>query len=492
MVSPPDFEPMNQPDQKLRMTITDSNLTFTPMGRILLSKIIKQENTIWSELLTSKDEGEYQIVEPKPRLDGRDSHQRFIELVWLAINIRVATNDLVMDFEIPCINRISTELKSYIPQTTEFDGTPVWIAHETIVKLFTNRYPEIVLHKLVGGNLPTGVDSYSIESQLVQMLLEPYVLLVVPSPTFGVVTEFMAVIEHADIQTAQLVIADLNVTSATTEIMKDKLVIRTATYGSLMQIFVSLKKDARTMNLNFKSDYSGPLAIKIIKNYLWAPTEVIAEIVSAGFLAPGDFKQDSRISIRSGTAEIVRMAISNGGYQKLLDIFGKTILEAAFKIRMNRKAEITGDRTLLEEVFNWIDDAPDKFTILQRTVSSIVFQGIKDDRPYTDIMGIYFMLKSRFSITMVSELKHAHFKIGIDALEDAAMQTDFGGGRSLPSFTKIGDDWYLTGEKHAANLIFEVLPEAVRQDVQIQEIAEGVFGRRLTQRAYSYIRLLLI
>ncbi len=462
------------------------------MGRIQLSKIIKQENTIWSELLTSKEEGEYLIIEPKPRLDGRDAHQRFIELVWLTMNIRVAANDLTIDFEIPSINRVSAQLKEYIPRSTSIDGTLVWIAHDTIVNLFTNRYPEISLRKLVGGNLPPGVNSYVIESRIVQMLLDPYILLVVPEESFTIVTEFMAVVENVAIQTVQSVIVDLNVVSVTTEILKDKLVIRTATYGSLMQIFTSLKKDARTMNLHFKSDYSGPLAIKIIKNYLWSPVEVVSEIVSSGFLAPGDFKQDSKIVIRSGTTEIVRMAISNGGYQKLLAIFGKIILAAEFKIRIGHKAEITGDRNLLEDAFNWIDDAPDKFVILQRTVSSIVFQGIKNDRGYTDIMGIYFMLKSRFSISVVSELKHAHTKTGIDALEDISMQTDFGGGRSMVSLTKIGDDWYLTGEKNVANLIFEVLPEAVRQDVQIQEIAEGVFGRHLTPRAYSYIKLLLI
>lgn len=481
-------------ESKLRLILTDTTLTFTPMGRIQLQSLIKQNPSLWSELLISKHQGEYDVIEPKPRLDGRDAHQRFLELLWLTISIRVASDDIGFSFEKPSLTIEKSLLKHYIPRYSKIMGSPVWIGPNSVMKMFSDRYPEIRMINIPHRDLPSDVSVYAIDNCILKELLRPYTLVTDPQPTFTVINPFLARIDNVDLKS----VVDRNDeenSGISIDEMGDGLMIRAENYSLMIQFYIKLKLSPDGIgNILFVSDYEGSLTVKIIKNSLWAPVDVLSTLKDSGILDNAESKELIRVG--SGSNEVRRVAINNVTFSKLIGLFGKNFVKGLFKVRLDQKIEIVGETDLLNTVFKIIDDDAEtegesKYSVVQKTVSTTVIQGIRKKRPYVDLLSLYFKIKLKFSIELRSELDLKEFKTGIDAFEEISRMTDFSGGRPTPMITKIDGELYLTGEREAAFVIFNALPDPVKEDITLQEISPEIFGRQLSRRAYSYIQLLL-
>jgi hypothetical protein len=135
------------------------------------------------------------------------------------------------------------------------------------------------------------------------------------------------------------------------------------------------------------------------------------------------------------------------------------------------------------------------FNIVQRTLTALVFEAIGLD-PYLNIMKVYFLVKYFKGTVLVSEFNPQKPTLGADALEEIARNTEFGGGKApvriaLIERVKGKPEPFLIGDARAVDAITSTLPEAVRQDIVLQEISPNVLGRRIGSKAYVYLTFML-
>jgi len=473
------------------MTITDETLTYTPLGLIQFETIINIPE--WSQLMTHKIIGEDVIIEPNSKMDGRTAISRFQEIISLAIEVKIqaARFNLVSD---PIA--ISTTFTDYVPRISSFLGHPVWTAPDNIYQRFLAVHPELEskLFKFPRVDIPRGVGIYTIANDLSRQLLATFSLTIDREMTFTIVNQLIAQVNNGNL--AELTDVLKPVANIKLELKETDVIIHgmrkiksfdgadeldVPSYDTLIEAYILIKRFYGG-RVQFRSIYHGSETVKIIKNTFWASDRILAVLRNQNLL---DVKSDRKIVIKSGINEIVRVPINNIVYDKLKAIFGEGLVQHEFRVRFGRKAEITGTKAMLDAATDLFDD--EIIRVLQRTITSISFEVLTPATAYAIMMKIYFHLKYDFPIVLISELNPAAHTVGIEAMAEIGQLTDFG----QVGIVMIANRPYLTGNQQAIDVLVSTLPTFVSDQIVLEDIADGLVGRRLLPKAFSYVKLLL-
>jgi hypothetical protein len=541
-----DIEPLGKVDN-IRITISDSSLRYTPLAQISLENIINAYKPVWSGFLTSSIEGDMIVLNPSAN-DQRKVEDQIIEYVKIACLIQHLANLYGMKRDPKPSIDVSQQYRVYIP-TRSFQSigglytAPIEIK-DLLVHLLRGVLPNLSF--LPRSGIPNNVRSYNINNQATKEILTSFIFLedevkryivyekgrvellggklselaVIPVPSNMMallMLQYLAKENLVAIQAWKTVkLQELTVKSQTTihnqttvrkpsiqqirikgsnktflppvdKIVYDPNSLDTAniySYENAIAYFVYLKKNYKE-GILFESLITPTYGIKIIRDYLWAPAEVMAALLDTGFLKHNNIiGKESKVIGKTG---IARWKLTSEGLNVIKSVFGDGINQTEFRVRPLGKAEIiSGDPSVfefLETVLN-----KESLRIVEKVINKESGGTITFEANYFIIMKIYFAIKLVRGATLISEMNPIEHLYGSEALLDISERTPFGALHILRIPRGNSMDIYLVSKNQEAYIsLLSAVSDEVRSSIILQEIEPGVLGRKLTGASVFYV-----
>ena len=493
--------------------MNDENLRYT-IDNKLSPEIIKElMGKNWSNLLDISMEGEFYLVSPKKidgkSIDGRNKIDRFLELVFVACILQ-RISDLKMTSRKDTMIDVSKDLYQYVPRVDYILNSRVWIAPKSIVeelKIFlADTSPELI--PFPKSDLPYDVDAYPIKNDYIQGILKSYILKIDNNHKFIILQQFAANVSNGDINILKSIATEINMQDllnidmandqliqikAWMEVTRDNVKTLIPSYENLLVYFLHVKKYYME-KISFGVLVSSSLDIKIIKNQLWTTPRILKALLSTNLLSAANVKENNPSQI--GNYPLYKYSLNQSGIEELKKIFGESIMKSEFIIRPLKKVEIHSlDQKLLEYISETIEEHPNKFKLINRSLTNIIFESIETNNTYLNVMRLYFMVKYTYDISLVSELNPQNTLIGIEALNAISKLTDFGRENSYLHIMQVEKDGqiklFLVGNKEAVAALLAPFPENIKNDIQLDEIKSGILGRRISSKLYTHIYFML-
>jgi hypothetical protein len=475
-----------------------------------------------SAFLEPITEGEYTVFRSKRNqevlLDGRVIKDRLAELTILGAAARILARrskgpGLKEMLEI----NVSKEARVYVPSLQKRVGSFVWTAQDSVRDAVVSIHPELeaVLLPYPRMGLPAGVKDYSISLAAQQSVLDTFTFYENRPTQFsiiGISTAEITGIPLAEIRdlaqksgllermiihetpTGEIVIKGWSLPVANPQpIEPNQSPEPQPNYEVLVLLYLALAR-VYGEQLTYVQMNPSALTPKIVKTSLWTTPTILAALLEGGFLSANAVRQAEAVQI--GDYQINRYPLTQSGITSLVKVFGPTLIQSEFIVRPFSRAEVTfSDPGTGELLVDILEQNPNMFNIVQRTLTALVFEAIGLD-PYLNIMKVYFLVKYFKGTVLVSEFNPQKPTLGADALEEIARNTEFGGGKApvriaLIERVKGKPEPFLIGDARAVDAITSTLPEAVRQDIVLQEISPNVLGRRIGSKAYVYLTFML-
>lgn len=504
-----DVIPRPRQEVPILLSVTDNDLRFSKMDtNLTIEEVIRVSGDSWSDLLTHRVEGMTIVLEPKTldgfSIDRRSKVDRFVEIVNIACVIKfICYRDNIVIGNVDY--SVSDDLLPYVPYRSKLVDNYLWTVHKStknlISRLLDGILTEVVMFPRI--DLPYGIESYAIDSQLLEGLLSMFTFREETSQRFIMRTRYTGEIVNGNLTAIQDDLTKSGLRDRVSVEIHDEIIFVKGWIGDVptessyenVILFYIWMKSFYPNNLSLEIYNNLSTGVKIVKNNLWASPAIIHALITSGLLSKENIKESSAIKI--GLYGLYKYPLNNSGIVEISKVFGQSIFQSEFIVRSSGKVEIiSSDKNTLDLVFDIIDQNSTLYRINQRSMTNIVIEAMSPAQRYLDIMKLYFTAKSIRGLTLVSELDPNNRTLGSDALRDISNSTEFGGGSYPPHIMTVTNpdgsySNYLVGGQDAIASILSVLPETIRRSIRLQEIQPGVLGRHLNNRAYVYISFLL-
>lgn len=496
-----------------KLLLSEDELRYTHLEVVKPETVVEMFPKWRSAFLESHTEGEYTVFRSKRNqevlLDGRAVKDRLAELSILGGAARLLARrakgpELKEVLEI----NVSKDVRVYVPSLQRRVGSFVWTAQDSIREAVVFIHPELeaVLLPYPRMGLPIGVKDYAVPLAVQQSALNAFIFDENRDGQFAVIGLSTAEISGIPISEIREIAGQSKLLDRLLieETVGGAIIIKgwaaaaqgaqpTPNYDVLVLLYLALYRIYGD-RLSYVQMNPSALTPKIVKTSLWTTTPILTALLEGGFLNPNAVRQAEAVQI--GDYSINRYPLTQSGIASLIKIFGPTLIQSEFIVRPFNRAEITfSDVTTGELVFDIFEQNPNMFNILQRSLTTIVFEATGPE-PYLNIMKVYFIVRYFKGTVLVSEFNPQKPTIGTDAFEEISRNTEFGGGKAPVQITIIErvpgkPEPFLIGDARAVEAIISPLPESVRRDIVLQEISPNVLGRKIGSKAYVYLVFML-
>jgi len=528
----------------IRITISDYSLRYTPLGKISLDNILQAYKPVWSGLLTSSVEGDMIVLKPSKN-DLRTTENQIIEYVKIACVIQHMANLYGMKRDLKPSIEVSQQYRVYIPTRSFQSIGGLYTAPVEVKDLLLHLLRGALsnLEFFPKGGIPNNVRSYNINNQATKEILASFIflednvkryivyekgrvellggklqelaLISVPETMMKLLIledipkeKLVAIQAWKEVKSQDLNLQEPNSKSLNSSNRIQQIRVKSGnkpyttgldtysfnlnrqglialhSYENAMVYFVYLKKYYKNQIL-FESLITPTFGVKIIRDYFWAPAEVMGALLDSGILKPNNI-----IGTQSNTivkTKVARWKLTAEGLNIIKSVFGDGINQTEFRVRPLGKAEIvSGD----PEVFSLLQPilSQESLRVVEKAVNKEAGGTITFEANYFTIMKIYFIIKLIRGATLISEMNPIEHLYGAEALLDISERTPFGALHILRVPKGDTMDIYLVSKNQEAyNALLSAVSDEVRSSIILQEIEPGVLGRKLTGASVFYI-----